>query len=110
MDKIRILGVDYDVLVEDVVLLEGQACYGCIEHNDAVIRLQRGNAPQKQTETVIHEILHGIINGFDPVEQLGMSNEVEERVVRTLGRGLYQVIKDNGTEFLQDKHWADSDK
>ena len=61
MDKIRILGVDYDVLVEDVVLLEGQACYGCIEHNDAVIRLQRSNTPQKQTETVIHEILHGII-------------------------------------------------
>ena len=101
MDKVRILGVDYDVLVEDVVLLEGQACYGCIEHNDAVIRLQRSNTPQKQTETIIHEILHGIINAFDPVEQLGMSNEVEERVVRTLGRGLYQVIKDNGTELLQ---------
>lgn len=84
MDKIRILGVDYDVLVEDVVLLEAQACYGCIEHNDAVIRLQRSNTPQKQTETVIHEILHGIINAFDPVEQLGMSNEVEERVVRSL--------------------------
>lgn len=110
MDKIRILGVDYDVLVEDVVFLEGQACYGCIENDKAMIRLQRSNAPQKQVETVIHEILHGIIHGFDSAGQLGMSDELEERVVRTLARGLYQVVKDNGTEFLQDKHWADSDK
>lgn len=42
-------------------------------------------------ETLIHEILHGII--FD--RQIDFQNDDEEAIIERLSRGLYQVLKEN---------------
>lgn len=96
MDKIRIVGFDYDIKKVDMPLVDNQGCFGIVDNIATVIELKKDNPPQKQAETLLHEILHAILFQFD----VELEDDKEEKVVKALAKGLHQVVKDNGTEFL----------
>lgn len=93
-DKIKIGSMEYEVVKTDKpILLDDQACNGIIDYEKLFIGISTNRAEQKQEETFIHEILHGIINDRNLIL------EDEEMVVEEISKGLYQVIKDNPEVF-----------
>ena len=95
-DSIRIGGVEYAVQhvdnLRDGTVLE----YGHIDYDNSVIALSStdGAECQRKCITLLHEILHGVIN------HMGMEVENEEEVVTTLAKGLYQVLQDNSERLF----------
>lgn len=89
--EIKIGGTKYAVkpvhkLVGDVGLL-----HGLIDYIDCTISLNEDQDWQVSCETVIHEILHGIIYHYN----VHIDNDKEEEVVDAMAKGLYQVLEDN---------------
>lgn len=93
-DKIKIGSMEYDVIKTDKpILLDGQVCNGIIDYENLFIEISTNRATQKQEETLMHEILHGIMH------ERNLILEDEEMVVEEISKGLYQVIKDNPEIF-----------
>jgi hypothetical protein len=91
-EKIRIGPFDWQIeLIEDRFLSHSRRV-GEIDFNDLTIKLCLKNDKQRIAETLIHEILHGIIH-TNPVHKL--DDELEESVVINLAYGLSSVIRDN---------------
>lgn len=89
-DKIKIGSMEYEVKnTDEPILLDNQACNGIIDYENLLILIYKNRAIQKQEETFIHEILHGIIH------ERNLILEDEEMIVEEISKGLYQVIKDN---------------
>lgn len=76
-------------ITNEPILMNCQECKGIIEYDDLVIRISDKIASQRQEETFIHEVLHGIIR------ERNLNLEDEEIIVEELSKGLYQVIRDN---------------
>ena len=95
-DIIRIAGIDYKITHEPKITQDGHLLYGQINYDDCLILLSStdGIAHDKQCVTLLHEILHGII------ESAQMELEDEEKTCEVLARGLYQVIKDNESSLF----------
>ena len=90
IDKIKIGWKEYDVVkIEPDIKLSysEETCYGEIDYNKEIIRLNNNFNINQQKCTLIHEVLHGIEDVFDI--ELG-----EEKVTR-LANALYTVLKDN---------------
>lgn len=93
-DKIKIGSMEYEVIKTDKpILLYNEACNGIIDHENLFIEISINRATQKQEETFIHEVLHGIIR------ERNLILEDEEMIVEEIGKGLYQFIKDNPEVF-----------
>lgn len=93
-DKIKIGPMEYEVKkIDEPILLDNQVCNGIIDYENLSILIYKNRAIQKQEETFIHEVLHGIIN------ERNLILEDEEMIVEELSKGLYQVIKDNKEIF-----------
>lgn len=69
------------------------------------IRIYRpdGRTDLEVWNTIIHEILHGIIDGLKIEEIQGLCNDEEEHVVHLLATGLNAVLNDNAFSFLEEK-------
>lgn len=91
--KIRIGPSYYSVIVEP---LEGNLglCYG----DKGIIKIHDELTGEKKAATVLHEIIHGIIYEGN-VE--GLSEKMEERVVRAIESGLCGFAKDNQKLFIE---------
>ena len=91
-NKIRIAGVEYDVLYEPTLRDGGSVLFGRIDYERMQILLseESNRNHQRYCLTLLHEVLHGI------VEANGMEVEREEAVIEMFARGLYQVLQDNG--------------
>ena len=91
-NKIRIAGVEYDVLYEPTLRDGGSVLFGRIDYERMQILLseESNRNHQRYCLTLLHEVLHGI------VEANGMEVEQEEAVIEMFARGLYQVLQDNG--------------
>ncbi len=50
----------------------------------------------QQEETLIHEALHAVCDQVRAFPTTDSGRDEEERVVQSLGHGIYQVLKDNG--------------
>lgn len=88
--KIKIGSMEYEVIKTDKpILLDNEVCNGVIDYENLFIEINTNRAIQKQEETFIHEILHGIIH------ERNLILEDEEKIVEEISKGLYQVIKDN---------------
>lgn len=61
---------------------------GQIDYAACRIDLERGMSPQAQRATLIHEILHGILNNAG-------ERDHDERLIDLLAYGLLDVIADN---------------
>ena len=94
--NVRIGGVDYQICRKEYLHADGKVLYGQIDYDDCEIRLSEteGLAFDHQCITLMHEILHGIIENY----QIELDDE--EKVVEALARGLFQVIKDNEQELF----------
>ncbi|GAA0100802.1 hypothetical protein UT300012_15170 [Paraclostridium bifermentans] len=93
-NKIKIGSMEYEVKkTDEPILLDNQACNGIIDYENLSILIYKNRAIQKQEETFIHEVLHGIIH------ERNLILEDEEIIVEELSKGLYQAIKDNKEIF-----------
>lgn len=86
---INILGINYKVeKVEDINNNENQL--GEIDYHKNIIKIKKTVEKQTQDESLVHEIVHGILLGIGYHEL----ND-DEQFVSALSRGIYQVFKDN---------------
>lgn len=91
-DSVRIAGVEYTIRHVPNLRHDNNLAYGQIDFDASEIRLSTtdGTEHQKQCITLLHEILHGIVNNN------GMEIDDEEAIVSMFAKGLYQVLQDNG--------------
>ncbi|MGL5712276.1 MAG: hypothetical protein ACRCXT_20865 [Paraclostridium sp.] len=93
-DSVKIGAMQYKVTcVDEDIILENQLCNGTIDYENLIITISNNRARQKQEETFIYEVLHGIIRDRNLIL------EDEEMIVDEISKGLYQVIKDNPEIF-----------
>lgn len=92
-EKVAILGLDYKVEVVEVV--DGQeALWGKIDYENLSIRIDASLSDARKQQTLLHEILHGIL------EELGYRklNE-DENAVQGIAAVLYCVLKSQTISF-----------
>ena len=97
-NEIRIAGVDYKVEYVNSLNDGSKLCYGMIDFDKCKIFLNTNETydHQKMSIVLLHEILHGIIENAE----FQIEIEEEEKLVRMLSRGLYQVLQDNGRKLF----------
>lgn len=90
--KVRIGSIDYDVeLTDETLVLNTQQSLGIIDYDNNKIRIANNiQSEQRQEQTFLHELVHGIVHEF----KIDFSAD-EEDVVDRFADGLQQVIKDN---------------
>ena len=84
--QVRILGREYTITWD-----EDLGVFGMCDTESGEITVRPGVHPVEEADTVIHEILHAI--AF--LMNIGLSDKVEENVVRKMATGLTQVFMDN---------------
>ena len=94
--KLRIAGVDYDVIpyksryeLQEHCDLPG--AIGAINTADCEILISTDVHEQSIVDTVLHEVVHGVICHY----RVPIPEDLNEIVTETLTAGLYQVFKDN---------------
>ena len=91
-DKVKIGIYNYDVKeTDDIIIVDNRVCSGSITYDKLEIKLTKDRPIQKKYQTLLHEIVHGIIREYD----LDLKKHDEETVVDTLAIGIYQVLMDN---------------
>jgi Zn-dependent peptidase ImmA (M78 family) len=84
--KVKILANDVMVkLVDSVPNPDGEA-YGMYEERESTIYLMKSASKQVLQDTVLHEILHAILQAYE---------KDNEKLVRLVTPALLAVIKDN---------------
>ena len=73
--------------------------FGLYQNRQARILIDNTVHPSLQEETLVHEVLHAIIN-ISGVG-VGWEHDEEERIVQGMGALLYQVLKDNDKFYEQ---------
>ena len=89
IDRLKILATEYQV--EEVEQIDKYSrLLGQIEYVEQKIKIDKNIPENLKEETLIHEILHGIL------EKLG-DNELneDEQKVHSIASIMYQVLKDN---------------
>ena len=93
MNTVKILGLTYRIERVPVVSRD-EKLFGMINYEDLVISIDEALSPERQKVTILHEIIHGIL------EALGLSPENEnETLVQGLTSALYQCFLDNRDLF-----------
>ena len=98
-EKVRIGSRDYDVkLTDETLVLNGRECLGIIDCDNTEIKVSKSiQSKQKQEQTFLHELVHGIIKE----RNLDLQNSDEETIVDEIALGLHQVIRDNPKIFME---------
>jgi len=84
--QVRILGQVFPIETEDSEDFT-RVANGEIHGDEQRIRIADGIGPDKERETLLHEVLHGI--------SILMASELDERQIRTISNGLYAVLQEN---------------
>ena len=100
-ESVRIGGIDYQVCQTSRLNNGKQICYGHIDYEKAQIELNPDvcNSPQFQGQVLWHEVLHGIANHAN----LSIDSGIEENIIDTFAKGIYQVLQDNGKRLFDLK-------
>jgi hypothetical protein len=86
--EIDILGVAYKVIQEeDPHNGDGQSVWGLIQYGEQTIRIKKGLPGDVKADTLMHEIVHGVLG------RLNYDEAHSEDYVARLGVGLYQALK-----------------
>jgi len=96
LDKIKIIrigGVDFELRVNPELSIAAGAC-GRICVNVSRIEVEPSMSQQHQAQTILHEIVHGIIR-TSRLDNVLQNSDDEERFVDGLAYGLLQVVRDN---------------
>jgi hypothetical protein len=75
--------------LQEVKNSEGDPLNGQTDNDKAIIEMEEGMVPSKERETLIHEVLHQILESYT------MPDDMEEGLVTYLGAGLASHIQDN---------------
>ena len=96
--KIRIGSFDYNVdYTNETLILNAQQCYGLINYENTEIKIAKNiQNKQKQEQTFLHELFHGIVKEY----KIDFTED-EENIVDKLANGIYQILKDN-KELFED--------
>ncbi|WP_167957958.1 hypothetical protein [Anaerosporobacter faecicola] len=90
-DKVKVGYKEYEVQMEKHLDDETNLLYGCCYYEEETIKLCTKYTENQQKCTLVHELVHAI----DNMNDIGLT---EDQVVK-LGKGLYQLIKDNPNMF-----------
>lgn len=93
--KVRIGGITYDVELNDLTTPRDDEIgmqLGYCHFHKGLIEINSESTPQRQAQTLIHEITHAV---FD---EAGL--EQDEDAVNRLSLVLYQVLKDNDFSWI----------
>ena len=85
-ESVRILGLTYQVATETNTDFTDKA-NGHIDGDAQAIRIADGLGPDKERETLLHEVIHGT--------SFAMCSDLTEHQVRSMANGLYAVLRDN---------------
>ncbi|MCP1225713.1 hypothetical protein [Sebaldella sp. S0638] len=89
LKEINILGKIYKIKYVKKINNDSDQ-FGEIDYLKQVIKIRKDCSPEYQESTLLHEIIHGIL------EQLGFDEENKnEHLICSLETGLYQVLKEN---------------
>lgn len=86
-EKVTILGLEYKVEEVEVVDMQ-EALWGKIDYENLSIRIDASLSDARKQQTLLHEVLHGIL------EELGYRklNE-DENAVQGIAAALYCILK-----------------
>lgn len=91
-NKVKIGIYDYNIKeTDEVIIVNDHVCTGLIAYEDLIIELKNSMPEQKKYQTLLHEIVHGIIREYS----VDLGNDNDETIVDTMAKGLYQVLMDN---------------
>ena len=86
--KVKIGQYYYNV---EYVKNTGPNTSGYILYEKGIIRIKNTKTKEQQEETLIHEMIHGLIDYY----MLGNYLRDEEMFVSIISKGLHQLLKDN---------------
>lgn len=89
--KIKINETDYKVISRSKRWGKAQKAYGQITYDKKLIEITEGQTPQEYLDTVIHEVMHGIIEEYE----VAMDKRKEEKFVTKISNHLTDVLKKN---------------
>lgn len=92
-NKIKVGYKDYEVLKVESLDDGTNLLYGEVIYDKEQIKISKNYCDNQQKCTLIHEVLHAI----DNMNNIGLE---EEQVIK-LGKGIYQLIKDNPSMFIE---------
>jgi hypothetical protein len=104
MEKLKILGCDYEMTEVDQVA-RNEFKFGEVDHVEQIIRISRSLKPHRKAETIVHEVLHCLLFEMGEVEL-----HDNEAFINMLSAMLIQVLRDNPKllAFLSGLHQCDS--
>jgi hypothetical protein len=92
-ETIKILGIPYTVK-EVPFISRDSATLGQIDYWQQEIKLVSGLKPELKEQTLLHEVIHGIL------QALGLNFEDEnEKIVQSMASALHQFVVDNKSLF-----------
>jgi hypothetical protein len=94
-EKIKIGYKEYTIkFVDYPILVNGKECYGSIDYNECVIKINNTFNQIQQEATFWHEVIHGI-------DDMHLAGKLEEIDTELFAKGLYMVFKDNPDIFKE---------
>lgn len=92
-NSIKIGNINYKVIVTDkpIIVDDKTNFLGTISYDNSEITIKSDLTKDKKIEVLWHEILHGITDYFN----IDFEKDSIERIVDCIGKGVYQVLKDN---------------
>lgn len=89
VNKISILGIDYEVIyLDDLIAREN--LYGEINYHKQIIRIDKTMEEDRKKRTIIHEVVHGMM------ESLGYADiNCDEEKIQSISNALYLVLESN---------------
>lgn len=86
--KLKILGKTFEILRADTFYKKH--AWGEIDYLNQTIEIENSLSEDKFKETLLHEILHAILEslGFDELNE-------DEHLIQCLANSLHQVLKEN---------------
>lgn len=61
MDKINICGIPHTIIICDDAFTSNNAHLGEIDYKSATIKISSGMTKEMENQTVMHELLHGLL-------------------------------------------------
>ena len=94
MEKVIIMGIPYPI-EEKEIIGDNTDGMGVVLYHNQVIQLKKDLGKETKEQTLMHEIVHGLLYAIGEIEL-----NSNERFVQSLSSGLYMLIKDNDFSFM----------
>lgn len=96
-DTVRIFGKTFTVETQPSGRIEHDY-NGQVDFSAQVITLASDLHPEKERETVLHELVHGI--------EMALGLKISEQSVQSLGAGLFVILRENPewVRWIMDEH------